>query len=148
MLSISKAHTAWCMLSPLSGPVAKWNRATYKIILQIGLGIKPNNCFWLQLLYMLRSVSNSMSNDLNRLLERRNKLEEELNHKISADYSELMKKVSEGFRGMQESTAEYYKQKASEELDKMENNIQSGNKLGAINEKLLADTYISLATTF
>ena len=97
---------------------------------------------------MLRSVSNSMSNDLNRLLERRNKLEEELNHKISADYSELMKKVSEGFRGMQESTAEYYKQKASEELDKMENNIQSGNKLSAINEKLLADTYISLATTF
>lgn len=89
-----------------------------------------------------------MSNDLNQLLERRNKLEQELNHKISADYSELMKKVGEGFRGMKDSTAEYYKQKASEELDKMENDIQSGNKLSAINEKLLADTYISLATTF
>ena len=30
---------------------------------------------------------------------------------------------------------QYYKQKANEELDKMEKNIQSGNKLSAINEK-------------
>ncbi len=88
-----------------------------------------------------------MSNDLNQLLQRKNKLEEELNHKISADYSELMKKVSEGFRDMKESTAEYYKQKANEEMDKMEKNIQSGNKFSAINEKLLVDTYLSLATT-
>ncbi|MDQ5870099.1 MAG: hypothetical protein M3530_10310 [Thermoproteota archaeon] len=42
-----------------------------------------------------------MSNDLHQLLKRKNKLEEEPNHKISAEYSELMKKVSEGFHGMQ-----------------------------------------------
>jgi hypothetical protein len=40
---------------------------------------------------MLPSDSNSMSNDLNQLLERKNKLEEELNTKLSADYTELMK---------------------------------------------------------
>jgi predicted nuclease with TOPRIM domain len=96
---------------------------------------------------MLRSDSNSMSNDLNQLLERKNKLEEELNTKLSADYTELMKKVSEGFHGMQVSAVEYYKQKANEEMDKMEKNIKSGNKFNAINEKLLADTYLSLATT-
>ena len=40
---------------------------------------------------MLRSDSNSMSNDLNQLLERKNKLEEELDTKLSADCTELMK---------------------------------------------------------
>ena len=35
--------------------------------------------------------SDSMSNDLNQLLERKNKLEEELDTKLSADYTELMK---------------------------------------------------------
>jgi hypothetical protein len=43
------------------------------------------------------------------------------------------------------STVEYYKQK-EKEIDKMEKNIQSGNKLSIINEKLLTDTYLSLAT--
>ena len=66
---------------------------------------------------MLRSDSNSMSNDLNQLLERKNKLEVELDTKLSADYTELMKKVSEGFHGMQVSAVEYYKQKANEEMD-------------------------------
>ena len=50
---------------------------------------------------MLRNDSNNMSNDLHQLHKRKNKLEEEPNHKISAHYSELMKKVSEGFHGMQ-----------------------------------------------
>ncbi len=95
---------------------------------------------------MLRDDSNNMSNDLHQLLKMNIKLEEEPNYKISADYSELMKKVSEGFHGMPESTAEYYKQK-KEEIDKMEKNIQSGNKLSVINEKLLTDTYLSMATT-
>ncbi|MGA8844332.1 MAG: hypothetical protein WB511_12175 [Nitrososphaeraceae archaeon] len=38
---------------------------------------------------MLRSDSNSMSNDLNQLLERKNKVE--LDTKLSADFTELMK---------------------------------------------------------
>ncbi len=88
-----------------------------------------------------------MSNDLNELIARKDKLEGELNHELSADYNELMKKMSESFRDMHENSVQYYKQKANEELDKMEKNIQSGNKLSAINEKLLADTYLSLATT-
>ena len=95
---------------------------------------------------MLRDDSNNMSNDSHQLLEMNNKLNEEPNHKISDDYSELMKKVGERFHGMPESTAEYYKQK-EEEIDKMEKNIQSGNKLSVINEKLLIDTYLSMATT-
>jgi hypothetical protein len=84
-----------------------------------------------------------ISNDLNELIARKDKLEGELNHELSADYNELMKKVSESFRDMHENSVQYYKQKANEELDKMEKNIQSGNKLSAINEKLLADTYLS-----
>jgi hypothetical protein len=51
---------------------------------------------------MLRDDSNNMSNDLHQLLEMNNKINEEPNHTISADYSELMKKVSEGFHGMPE----------------------------------------------
>jgi hypothetical protein len=97
--------------------------------------------------YMLRNHSNYMSNDLNELIARKDKLEGELHHELSADYNELMKKVSESFRDMHENSVQYYKQKANEELDKMEKNIQSGNKLSAINEKLLADTYLSFATT-
>ena len=48
---------------------------------------------------------------------------------------------------MHENSVQYYKQKANEKLEKMEKNIQSGNKLSAINEKLLADTYLSRAIT-
>ena|SRR5919106_2264960 len=91
--------------------------------------------------------SNNMSNDLNELIARKDKLEGELHHELSSDYNELMKNLSESFRDMHENSVQYYKQKANEELDKMEKNIRSGNKLGAINEKLLADTYLSFATT-
>jgi uncharacterized protein YaaW (UPF0174 family) len=97
--------------------------------------------------YMLQMHSNNMSNDLNELIARKDKLEGELYHELSSDYNELMKNLSESFRNMHENSVQYYKQKANEELDKMEKNIQSGNKLGAINEKLLADTYLSFATT-
>lgn len=97
--------------------------------------------------YMLRMRSNSMSNDLNELIARKDKLEGELHHELSSDYNELLKNLSDSFRNMHENSVQYYKQKANEELDKMEKNIQSGNKLGAINEKLLADTYLSFATT-
>jgi ElaB/YqjD/DUF883 family membrane-anchored ribosome-binding protein len=83
-----------------------------------------------------------MSNETNELIARKDKLEGELNE-LSADYNELMKKMSGSFRDMHENSVQYYKQKANEELDKMEKNIQSGNKLSAINEKLLADTYLS-----
>ena len=97
--------------------------------------------------YMLRMRSNNMSNDLNELIARKDKLEGQLHHELSSDYNELMKNLSESFRNMHENSVQYYKQKANEELDKMEKNIESGNKLGAINEKLLADTYLSFATT-
>ena len=97
--------------------------------------------------YMLRNHSNYMSNDLNELIARKDKLEGELHHELSSDYNELMKNLSESFRDMHENSVQYYKQKANEELDKMEKNIQSGNKLSAINQKLLADTYLSFATT-
>jgi uncharacterized protein (UPF0305 family) len=96
---------------------------------------------------MLRNHSNYMPNDLNELIARKDKLEGELHDELSADYNELMKKLSESFRDMHENSVQYYKQKANEELDKMEKNIQSGNKLSAINEKLLADTYLSFATS-
>jgi len=109
--------------------------------------IDPNNLGGWRHVYMLRNHSNYMSNDLNELIARKDKLEGELNHELSADYNELMKKMSESFRDMHENSVQYYKQKANEELDKMEKNIQSGNKLSAINEKLLADTYLSFATT-
>ncbi len=109
--------------------------------------IDPNNHGGWRHVYMLRNHSNYMSNDLNELIARKDKLEGELHHELSADYNELMKKVSESFRDMHENSVQYYKQKANEELDKMEKNIQSGNKLSAINEKLLADTYLSFAIT-
>jgi len=38
-----------------------------------------------------------MSNDLNELIARKDKLEGELNHELSADYNELMKKMSQSF---------------------------------------------------
>ncbi|CAN5428704.1 hypothetical protein BH18THE1_BH18THE1_09440 [soil metagenome] len=107
----------------------------------------PNNLTgWIHV-YMLRKHSNYMSNDLNVLIARKDKLEGELHHELSADYNELMKKLSKSFRDMHENSVQYYKQKANKELDKMEKNIQLGNKLSAINEKLLADTYLSFATT-
>ncbi len=52
-----------------------------------------------------------------------------------------MKKMSESFRDMHENSVQYYKQKANEQLDKMEKNIQSGNKLSAINEKCYWQTH-------
>jgi hypothetical protein len=54
------------------------------------------------------------------IIARKDKLEGELNHELSADYNELMKKLSESFADMHENSVQYYKQKANEELDKME----------------------------
>ena len=59
-----------------------------------------------------------ISNDLNELIARKDKLEGELNHELSAEYNELMKKVSKSFRDMHENSVQYYKQKANEEVDK------------------------------
>ena len=59
-----------------------------------------------------------ISNDLNELIARKDKLEGELNHELSAEYNEFMKKVSKSFRDMHENSVQYYKQKANEELDK------------------------------
>ena len=42
-----------------------------------------------------------MSNEINELIARKDKIEGELNHELSADYNELMKKMSESFRDMQ-----------------------------------------------
>ncbi|MGI8831843.1 MAG: hypothetical protein ACR2IS_04315 [Nitrososphaeraceae archaeon] len=100
--------------------------------------------------YDIIVMTMSDSLDLDELIGRENKLQAQLNHKISVDYNDLMKNVGGTFfhfQGMQESTAQYYKQKANEELDKMERDIESDNILNAINDKLMADTYISLATT-
>ena len=64
---------------------------------------------------MLRNHSNNMPNDLNELIARKDKLEGELHHKLSSDYNELMKNLSESFRDMHENSVQYYKQKANEE---------------------------------
>lgn len=119
----------------------------YKFYYVLEKDIDPNNLGGWRHVYMLRNHSNYMSNDLNELIARKDKLEGQLHHELSSDYNELMTNLSESFRNMHENSVQYYKQKANEELDKMEKNIQSGNKLGAINEKLLADTYLSFATT-
>jgi hypothetical protein len=124
---------------------SKGERGTFYCVLE--KDIDPNNLGGCRHVYMLRKHSNYMSNDLNELIARKDKLEGELHHELSSDYNELMKNLSESFRSMHDNSVQYYKQKANEELDKMEKNIQSGNKLGAINEKLLADTYLSFATT-
>jgi len=45
-----------------------------------------------------------MSNDLNELIARKDKLEGELHHELSSDYNELMKNLSESFRDMHENS--------------------------------------------
>jgi len=50
-------------------------------------------------------------------LQGKDKLEGKLNHELSADYNELMKKMSESFRDMHEDSVQYYKQKPDSLLD-------------------------------
>jgi hypothetical protein len=59
-----------------------------------------------------------MSNDemINRL-ERKRKLEEQLNNKVSNDWKDLVKKSDEYMKQMQENNRHYYQQLLDKELD-------------------------------
>jgi len=68
-----------------------------------------------------------MSNDemINRL-ERKRKLEEQLNNKVSNDRKDLVKKSDEYMKQMQENYRHYYQQQLDKELGYLEKDINSG----------------------
>ncbi len=86
-----------------------------------------------------------MSKDHENLIARRNRLEEELNQKATKEYNELMRKANESYQNIRLNTAQYYEKKAAEELDKLEEELKSGNTLSAMNRKFTADLYLSMS---
>ncbi|HYZ95749.1 MAG TPA: hypothetical protein VE524_03975, partial [Nitrososphaeraceae archaeon] len=65
------------------------------------------------------------------LIERKKRLEEELDKKVSDDYREFIDKSNEYLKKTKENTKRYYQDLLSKELDSMENAINSGNTLQA-----------------
>lgn len=77
-------------------------------------------------------------------LERKRKLEEELNGKVSNDWKDLVKKSDEYMKQMQENNRRYYELQLDKELDDMEKDLKSGNTIGAMYHRNAADTYLRL----
>lgn len=89
-----------------------------------------------------------MSEDLlNKLRERKARLDKELTEKVSKDYNELMGKVHENIESLRQGNKDFYTQKAQQELDKWEQAIKSGNTITAVSHKMMAETYLALART-
>jgi hypothetical protein len=78
------------------------------------------------------------------LIERKKRLEEELDKKVSDDYSEFIDKSNEYLKKTKENTKRYYQDLLSKELDSMENAINSGNTLQATSHRLTANVYESI----
>jgi 6-pyruvoyl-tetrahydropterin synthase len=78
------------------------------------------------------------------LNERKKRLEEELDKKISNDYREFIDKSNKYLQKTKENTKQYYQDLLSKELDSMENAINSGNTLQATSHRLTANVYESI----
>jgi len=78
------------------------------------------------------------------LIERKKRLEKELDNKVSNDYREFIEKSNEYLQNTKENTKRYYQDLLSKELDSMENAINSGNTLQAMSHRLTANVYESV----
>jgi hypothetical protein len=78
------------------------------------------------------------------LIERKKRLEKELDSKVSNDYQEFINKSNEYLHKTKENTKRYYQDLLSKELDLMENAINSGFTLQAMSHRLTANVYESI----
>jgi 6-pyruvoyl-tetrahydropterin synthase len=78
------------------------------------------------------------------LIERKKRLEKELDSKVSNDYKEFINKSNEYLHKTKENTKRYYQDLLSKELDSMENALKSGNTLQAMSHRLTANVYESV----
>ncbi|HJU59350.1 MAG TPA: hypothetical protein VJ583_06350 [Nitrososphaeraceae archaeon] len=79
-----------------------------------------------------------------KLIERKKRLEKELDTKVSNDYQEFINKSNEYLHKTKENTKRYYQDLLSKELDSMENALKSGNTLQAMSHRLTANVYESV----
>ena len=78
------------------------------------------------------------------LIERKKRLEKELDSKVSNDYQEFINKSNEYLHKTKENTKKYYQDLLSKELDSMENALKAGNTLQAMSHRLTANVYESV----
>ncbi|HKO41252.1 MAG TPA: hypothetical protein VJU85_08325 [Nitrososphaeraceae archaeon] len=78
------------------------------------------------------------------LIERKKRLERELDSKVSNDYREFINKSNDFLQQSRENTKKYYQDLLSRELDSMENAIKSGSTLQAMSHRLTANVYESI----
>ena len=78
------------------------------------------------------------------LIERKKRLEKELDSKVSNDYREFINKSNDFLQQSRENTKKYYQDLLSRELDSMENAIKSGSTLQAMSHRLTANVYESI----
>ena len=81
------------------------------------------------------------SDEANQLMERKRKLDDELQGKLSTELSEMIKKSNAYVKETQESNRRYWEQQFKQELDSMEKDLTSGNTMSAMTHKIAADNY-------
>jgi type II secretory pathway component PulF len=81
------------------------------------------------------------SDEANQLMERKRKLDDELQGKLSTELSEMIKKSNAYVKEMQENNRRYWEQQFKQELDSMEKDLTSGNTMSAMTHKIAADNY-------
>ena len=83
-----------------------------------------------------------MSDDrINRLQQKQEELARRINEKVSGDVREIQANISQSLKRNRESLRNYYIQLMEEEQNQAENDMNSGNIVGAMTHKMQADMY-------
>ncbi|MFZ0696940.1 MAG: hypothetical protein WAM88_07355 [Nitrososphaeraceae archaeon] len=83
-----------------------------------------------------------MSDDrFNRLQKKQEELARRINEKVSGDVREIQANISQSLKRNRESLRNYYIQLMEEEQTQAENDMNSGNTVGAMTHKMQADMY-------
>jgi hypothetical protein len=83
-----------------------------------------------------------MSDDrINRLQKKQEELARRINEKVSGDVREIQANISQSLKRNRESLRNYYIQLMEEEQNQAENDMNSGNIVGAMTHKMQAYMY-------
>jgi hypothetical protein len=86
-------------------------------------------------------------NRIDKIQKKQDELARRINDKVSGDLRNIQEKIDQSMKQNRESLRNYYIQKAEEEQNQAENDMNSGNTIGAMTHKMQADTYSYMLRT-
>lgn len=86
-------------------------------------------------------------NRIDKIQKKQDELARRINEKVSGDLRNIQEKIDQSMKQNRESLRNYYIQKTEEEQSQAENDMNSGNTIGAMTHKMQADMYSYMLRT-